>query len=105
MRIVRSRLRVLIAERATKEGRSLSLRRLSRDSGASLGAITRLANNTIREVPLDDMTLLCWYLGCEPGDILHMEEVDDHLVEALRQRAAKKSQPQKRPHRLRRRKP
>lgn len=81
-------------------GRSLSVRRVSEESGASIGACTRLANNTIREVPVDDLTLLCWYFGCEPGDILRMEEVDDAVAEELRARAVRKARP--RPRRRRR---
>jgi DNA-binding Xre family transcriptional regulator len=83
-----------------REGRSLSIRRVSEESGASIGSCTRLANNTIREVPLDDLTLLCWYFGCAPGDILQMEEVDEAAVEELRARAARKARP--RPRRRRR---
>jgi DNA-binding Xre family transcriptional regulator len=102
MKIVRSRLRVLIAEKAMREGRALSARRVSEESGASIAVVNRLANNTIREVPVDDLTLLCWYFGCEPGDIQRLEEVDDAQVEALRQRAAKKARPSQRGRKRRR---
>jgi DNA-binding Xre family transcriptional regulator len=91
-----------MAEKAMQEGRAPSARRVSLESGASIAVVNRLANNTIREVPLDDMTLLCWYFDCEPGDILRMEEVEQAVVDALRLRAAKKAQPQKRTRRKRR---
>ncbi len=68
-----SRFRVLLAEKATKERRSISLSDVARDTGVSIYTITAFANNTIREAPLDVVDTLCRYLGVTPGDLLVQE--------------------------------
>lgn len=75
MKTVRSRLRILAAEKATREGRALSMRRIAEESGANISTVNRLANNTIRRIPVDELTALCRYLDCDVGDLLRMEEV------------------------------
>ena len=72
--VMKSKLRVLVAERATREGRALSMRRLSEESGASIATVNRMANNTIKRIPVDDLEMICRYLDCEVGELLQMEE-------------------------------
>ena len=76
MKVMRSKLRILVAERATREGRALSMRRLSEESGASIATVNRMANNTIKRIPVDDLEMICRYLDCEVGDVLVMEEAE-----------------------------
>lgn len=73
---MKSKLRILVAERATREGRALSMRRLSEESGASIATVNRMANNTIKRIPVDDLEMICRYLDCQVGDLLRMEEAD-----------------------------
>jgi putative transcriptional regulator len=75
MKAVRSRLRILAAEKATRDGRALSMRRVADESGANISTVNRLANNTIRRIPVDELTLLCQYLDCDVGDLLKIEEI------------------------------
>jgi DNA-binding Xre family transcriptional regulator len=77
MKTVRSKLRIVVAERATREGRALSMRRLAEESGASIATVNRLANNTIRRIPVEELAALCRYLKCDVGDLLAMEEAAD----------------------------
>lgn len=72
---MRSKLRVLVAQKATREGRALSMRRLSEESGASIATVNRLANNTIKRIPIEELAAICRYLDCDVGDVLKMEEV------------------------------
>lgn len=72
---MRSKLRVVVAEKATREGRALSMRRLAEESGASIATVNRLANNTIRRIPVDELAAICRYLDVDVGEILTMEEV------------------------------
>ncbi len=74
---MRSRLKVLVAEKAIREGRRLSLRAIAAESGASLSTVIRLDNNKIKMVPLDDLALLCTWLPCDVGDLLTIVEVPD----------------------------
>ncbi len=74
MKVVSSRMKLLVAERELRERRRISVRIIIEESGASRSTVERLLNNTIKRVPLDDLGALCRYLNCEVGDILHMEE-------------------------------
>ena len=75
MKAVRSRLRVLLAEKETREGRSISLREVVRVADVPISTVMGLANNTLREIPVDALGALCRYLDCDVGDLLRMEEV------------------------------
>jgi DNA-binding Xre family transcriptional regulator len=50
------------------------MRRVAAESGANISTVNRLANNTIKRIPVDELTLLCRYLQCDVGDMLGMEE-------------------------------
>jgi putative transcriptional regulator len=73
VKVVNSHLRILVAEKELRERRRLPLRVIVAESGASRSAVQRLLNNTIRNVPLDDLAALCEWLPAEPGDILRLE--------------------------------
>ena len=70
-----SRLKILVAEKEMRERRSLGIRTIATEAGASRSTVERLLNNTIKRVPLDDLAALCTYFDCEAGDILHTEDV------------------------------
>lgn len=74
---MRSRLKVLVAEKEIREGRRLSLRTIASESNASLSTVIRLENNTIKMVPLDDLALICRWIPCEVGELLRIEEIPD----------------------------
>ncbi|HEU4327423.1 MAG TPA: helix-turn-helix transcriptional regulator [Roseiflexaceae bacterium] len=76
MKLIQSRLRVLLAEKENRERRTISLRELHRDTGVPMSTVMGMANNSLRAVPLDGLLALCEYLNCEVGDILRIEEVD-----------------------------
>ena len=77
MKTVNSRLKLLVAEKEMRERRSLGIRTITAESGASRSTVERLLNNTIRRVPLDDLGALCSYFNCEVGDILQAEDARD----------------------------
>jgi len=74
MKIVRCRLRILLAEKADRERRTISLRKATRETGVPISTIMGLANNTIKEVPLESLAILCSYLNCNVGEILRLED-------------------------------
>ncbi len=78
-----SRLKLLVAEKEMRERRSLGIRTITAESGASRSTVERLLNNTIRRVPLDDLGALCSYFNCEVGDILQAEDARDIESPAL----------------------
>lgn len=66
-----SMLGVLIEERRIRKGgRRPGIRRLAKESGASVSTVQGLLNNTMKRVPLDDLAALCRYFDCQVGDIL-----------------------------------
>lgn len=82
MKVVASKLKLLVAKRELRERRRLSIRIIVEESGASRSTVERLLNNTIKRVPLDELGALCRYFNCNVGDMLSMEE--DTQVEQLR---------------------
>lgn len=72
---MRSQLRILLAQKSDREGRTISLRELQRDTGVPISTVMGMANNTIKRVPLDELNELCEYFGCDVGDILKRKEV------------------------------
>ena len=75
MKVVKSQLRILLAAKEHREGRTISLRELQRETKVPISTVMGMANNTIKRVPLDELNTLCEYLNCEVGDILKREEV------------------------------
>lgn len=76
MKVVNSYLRVLVAQKELSERRRIGIRVIVEESGASRSAVERLLNNTIRNVPLDDLARLCMWMPCEPGDLLRLDDAD-----------------------------
>jgi putative transcriptional regulator len=74
-----SYLKALVAEKEIREGRKLTIRRITAESGASRSAIQRLLNNTIKLVPLDDLERLCRWLPCHAGELLRLDNDDDDV--------------------------
>ena len=75
MKVVRSQLRILLAQKEQHEGRSISLREVVRSTEVPISTIMGMANNTLKRVPLDELNTLCDYLNCEVGDLLKREEI------------------------------
>lgn len=70
-----SRLKLLVAEKEMRERRTIGIRTISTEAGASRSTVERLLSNTIKRVPLDDLGALCAYFQCNVGDILTYEDV------------------------------
>lgn len=79
MKVINSYMSVLVAEKSLRERRRLSVRVIVEETKCSRSAVERLLNNTIREVPLDDLAAICVWLSCTPGDILRLEDREDVL--------------------------
>jgi DNA-binding Xre family transcriptional regulator len=70
MKTVQSRLKILLAEKEVREGRTITMQDVVRESGVARSTALRLANNTMRRVPLDEAARLCDYFGCDKLDDL-----------------------------------
>ena len=76
--MIHNRLRELAAERATVHQQFATARRIIEWSGASRTTVYGLLHNRVRRLPLRDLELLCRWLDCQPGDLLYMEEEQQH---------------------------
>ena len=74
MYTVNSHLKVLVAQKELREKRKLGIRLITSESRASRSAVQRLLNNSIKNVPLDDLARLCAWVPCEVGQLLRLEE-------------------------------
>lgn len=71
--MISSRLRLLITQKETLEGRTLPYRTIAKESGVSASTISRLINNKIDRFEKEMLNSLCRYFGCSVGDILEYE--------------------------------
>ena len=64
-----NKLKILIAEKEFREGRKLTYRTISKETGISTTTLTKYIN---QGGGIDPGTLekLCEYFGCQPGDLL-----------------------------------
>ncbi len=74
MKHVRNRLKQLALERGAADLCYYGVRQIARESGASRTVVDRLMRNELRRLPMEDLARLCVWLGCEPGDLLKLEE-------------------------------
>jgi len=77
---VNSHFRVLVAQKELREKRRIGIRVIVEETNASRSAVERLLNNTIKQVPLDDLAAICEWLSCEPGDILKLEPLPEEFT-------------------------
>ena len=76
MKTIRSHMRMLLAAKSQREGRTISLRELQRDTEVPISTVMGMANNTIKRVPLEELNALCEYFDCDIGDLLKREEAE-----------------------------
>ena len=72
-----SHLKVLVAQKELREKRRIGIRVIVEETGATRSAVQRLLNNSIREVPLDALALICAWVPCGVGEVLRLEDVAD----------------------------
>lgn len=65
--MIKSRLKILLATKETTQ------RQLAIDTECREATINALANNRIKQVPIDMLDKLCKYFDCQPSDILVYE--------------------------------
>lgn len=65
--MIKSRLRVLLAER------NMTQKQLAEETGIRPPTISALCNNTLKRIPLDVIDKICTALDCEPSDLLSRE--------------------------------
>ena len=65
-----NRLRILIAEKETREHRSISYREICDATGISQNALSGLAQNKTTRYYIRTLVKLCEFFNCQVGDLL-----------------------------------
>lgn len=75
MKTVINRVPVLIAEKAQRERRKITLERAAGEMEISYSTLRAIVNDSIREYPKEVLAKMCAYFECNIGDILSYEEI------------------------------
>lgn len=75
--MIRFRLTELIADKAFKERRVVSLTEVADATGIHRATLSKMANQPGANIGTDIIDRLCRYFGCQPGDL--MTFVNDEL--------------------------
>jgi putative transcriptional regulator len=70
---MKNRLRVLMAEKAHKENRRVSLRIMAQETGVSIHTLRSLSSGKLREISLDNLQTLANYFQCGLDDLFEVE--------------------------------
>ena len=68
--MIRFRLTELIADKAFKERRVVSLTEVADAIGVHRATLSKMANQPGANIGTDIIDKLCRYFGCQPGDLL-----------------------------------
>ncbi len=78
--MIRFRLSELIAEKAFRERRALSLTEVADQSGVHRATLSKMANQPGANIGTDIIDKLCKYFACQPGDLLMYVDEDAGAV-------------------------
>ena len=76
--MIRFRLTELIADKAFKERRVVSLTEVADATGIHRATLSKMANQPGANIGTDIIDKLCRFFGCQPGDLLMY--VDDSTM-------------------------
>lgn len=75
--MIRFRLTELIADKAFKERRVVSLSEVAKATGIHRATLSKMSNQPGANIGSEIIDRLCAYFGCQPGDLLTYVESDD----------------------------
>ncbi len=74
---MRSNTLVLMAQKAQREQRRITLKKVADETGISYYTLNAIAHDTIREYPRVALAELCKYFQCDIGDLLTIVDTPD----------------------------
>ncbi len=74
--LIRFRLAELIADKAFKERRVISLSEIAESTGVHRATLSKIANQPGANISTDVIEKLCRYFECQPGELLTLVEAD-----------------------------
>ncbi|TLX20967.1 helix-turn-helix domain-containing protein [Thermomonas fusca] len=78
--MIRFRLTELIADKAFKERRVVSLTEVADATGIHRATLSKMANQPGANIGTDIVDKLCKYFACQPGELLTYVEEDPGLA-------------------------
>ena len=79
-RLIRFRLAELIADKAFKERRAVSMSEVAEATGIHRASLSKIANQPGTNISTDLVDKLCRYFKCQPGDVLTY--IEDEVITA-----------------------
>jgi putative transcriptional regulator len=67
---IQNRLKVLLAEKELREGRKLTYRLVSKETGLAIDTLTAYMTQKVNRFDRSTLETLCTYLSCDVGDLL-----------------------------------
>lgn len=71
---LRSRLKVLMAEKSLREKRRISYVTIAEETHLSRPTIIKLGRDEVAQIKGDVIATVCSYFGCTVGDLLYVED-------------------------------
>jgi putative transcriptional regulator len=73
MPTLRSRMRVLMAEKGLRERRKITYITIAEETNLSKPTVMKMARDEVAQLKGETVAILCTYFGCEVGDLLYVE--------------------------------
>lgn len=67
---IQNRLKVIWAEKEIRDGKKLSYKQVSEDTGIPISVLTRYVSQKTRRYDIETLEKLCEYFECSPGDLI-----------------------------------
>jgi putative transcriptional regulator len=84
--MIQCRLRELIAIRSREQGKRITYREITLETGIFSSTLSPLANNTFTRVDKGVLDRLCAFFNCGPGDLLiHVPDPEQGVAKDLKQ--------------------
>ncbi len=71
---LRSRLRILMAEKGVRERRRITMLIVAEETNLAKPTVMKMARDEIAQIKGETIAILCTYFGCGVGDLLYVEE-------------------------------
>jgi DNA-binding Xre family transcriptional regulator len=71
---MKSRLRILMAEKSTREDKRITLRDIHNATGVGMHTLQGMSKGTIKTISIDALDTLARYFDCSLDDLFYREE-------------------------------
>lgn len=89
-KMIRYRLKELIADRSFKEGRPLTISEIAIETGIARRVLTSIANERGYNTGVENIDRLCRYFDCQVGDAMEYVRNEDIASEVSKVRPVRK---------------